>query len=162
MNPPRKHLANKDGTTFYSVRYSDLCNLFLVVEISMARTSYLNESKSNLPSPFCRSVSHSEEGNNQLCLDNLLHLYQYYFRHIRIKEPPSPRKIKLIQLRFNFSFSYMIRNCFRPGWKRSNYFFVQVLILSQNRGMKMDQFPIVGRIDGKKQTSCPFSSYSLI
>ena len=86
-----------------------------------------------------------------------------YFRRIRIKEPPSlppsPTKQKLIQLRFNF-FSYTINNCFRLGWKRSNYFFFQVLILSQKlcRGMKMDQFPISGRIDEKEQTSWTSSS----
>ena len=45
--------------------------------------------KRNLPLTSCRSVSHTEEGNNQLCLDSLLYLYQCYFRHIRIKEPPS-------------------------------------------------------------------------
>ena len=34
------------------------------------------------------------------------------------------------------------------GWKRSNYF-LTFLILSKKiyRGMKMDQFPIIGRID---------------
>ena len=129
----------------------------------MARRSYLIESQSNLPSTFCRSVSHSEEGNNQLCLESLLHLYQCYLGHIRITEPPSPEKNYLIQLKFNI-FSYTINNCFRLGWKRSNYFFFQVLILSEKlcRRMKMDQFPIIGRIDEKEQTSCPFSSYCLI
>ena len=90
IKPPRKQLANKDSKTFYSFRYSALWNLFLVVEINIARSLLLNESQSNLPSASSSSVLSSEEGNNQLCLDSLPHLYQYYFRHIRIKEPPSP------------------------------------------------------------------------
>lgn len=92
IKPPRKHSVNKDSTTFYSFRYLALCNLFLVVEISMSRTYYLNESQGSLPSTFSSSASHSEEGNSQICLDSSLRLYQYYFRHIRIKEPSSPRK----------------------------------------------------------------------
>ena len=129
----------------------------------MVRTLNLNEPQSNPPSTSCSSVLNSEERNNPLCLDSLRYLYQYYFRDIRITEPPSPEKNYLIQLKFNI-FSYTINNCFRLGWKRSNYFFFQVLILSEKlcRRMKMDQFPIIGRIDGKEQTSCPFSSYCLI
>ena len=142
MNPPRKHLANKDSTTFYSVRYSALYKLFLVVEISMARTSYLNESQSNLPLTFCRSVSHSEEGNNQLCLDSLLHLYQYYFRHIRIKEPPSPRKIKLIPTaKIQPLFLYDLETVLgRDGKDQTIFFSSSYLVSKLCRGMKMDQF----------------------
>lgn len=78
----------------------------VVVKISMSRTYYLSESQSNLPSAFSSSASHSEEGNSQICLDSSLRLYQYYFRHIRIKEPPFPRK-KNDLVKFQILFLYV-------------------------------------------------------
>ena len=111
----------------------------------MARAVYLNESQRNLPSASRSSVLSSEEGDNQLCLDSSLHLYQYYFRHIRIKAPPELPLLleKNDSAKIQFLF-YTIKICFRLGWKRSNNFFFQVLFLSQKlyRGVKMDQVPV--------------------
>ena len=161
IKPPRKHLA-RDSTIFYYFPFSALCNLFLVVEISMARTVYLNESQSNVPSASCSSVLSSEEGNNQLWLHSSLHFYQYYFRHIRIKEPPEfpPAHEKNDSAKIQFPFFCTINICFRLGWKRPNYFLSSSLVSKTLPWNENGSGP--GRSDGKEQTSYPLSSYSLI
>ena len=72
----------------------------------MARTLYLNESLSNLLSASCSFVSHSEEGNNRLCLDI------FHFTYISItldilesKNLPLPQK-KVDSAKIHFIFLY--------------------------------------------------------
>ena len=145
IKPPRKHLAKKIAQFVFIVFVFQPYAIFFspFVGISMARTLYLNESQATYRQLLV-ALSWA------LRKETISSGYTVHFTFISItldilesKNLPSSPPYKTIQLRFNFFF-YTINICFRLGWKRSNYFFFQVLLLSQKlyRGMKMDHVPV--------------------